>query len=117
MSKIDLVYVIENNQPDENAASGVDIDLARAERFAETIGGKIREFTEKPRWHGKTPDNGRAVLILYRTVRTNRGRIIVARFGSEGKWLAEDHDLRLTYLERDFVIGWREMPEIDEVHT
>ena len=36
------------------------------------------------------------------------------RFGSEAKWVAEDHDGRLTYLDEGTVVGWQEMPVLPE---
>jgi hypothetical protein len=43
-----------------------------------------------------------------------RPSVIVAIFGSEGKWVALDHDLRRTYLDEGTVLGWCELPDIPE---
>ncbi len=114
---IERVYVIENNQPNENEASGLDTELARAERFAKVIGGTIRVFVEEKRWTParQPPNNGRRVLVTYARRATILPLLIVARFGSEAKWVAEDHDGRLTYLEEGTVVGWQEMPAVPEV--
>lgn len=66
-------------------------------------------------WAQEPPDNSRLVLALYRR-HLPQGviQVIVAEFGSEGRWLARDHDYRLTYLDSISVLGWRELPDVPD---
>lgn len=108
---IERVYVIENNLEGPMRAAGFDENPERAERFREAIKGVTRVFVEEREWRTAAvpPSHGRPVLALMVGVR----RPIVAVFGSESKWLALDHDGRLTYLGES-VLVWCEMPELPE---
>lgn len=61
------------------------------------------------------PDNARTVLVVWKLTHRILASLIVARFGSEGMWMAEDHDGRLTYLDPGTVVGWQELPNIPEI--
>jgi len=85
----------------------------------------MRVFVEEVPWvvalggRALPPDTSRTVLALYRPHHRplTRARLITAEYGSEGKWLAIDHDFRLTELDPGTVLGWREMPEVPEQFT
>lgn len=86
------------------------LTLARA---AYARGGEVAWQAPDP-----PPDSARNVLALYRRHQpAGVVQVIVAEFGSEGKWLARDHDYRLTYLDEDTVFGWRELPGVARQFT
>lgn len=111
---IERVYVIENNLDGPMQASGFDVNPERAERFREAIKGVTRVFVEERPWiTARAPDNSRLVLALYASggVTGSKYRPMVARFGSEGKWVAESYDYSLNVLGPGTVLAWRELPE------
>ncbi len=116
---IERVYVCESESP--LGSSLVTTDSEQAEKFVKLWfleKPKQRVFTEERGWQSVTlpPNNSRNVLVMCH-LRHGRTRVIVALFGSESKWVAEDHDLRRTYLSEGTVTGWRELPEMNEVFT
>jgi len=113
---IERVYVVEHNYPNPTKHLFATRDEADS-RIVGMAGSTVRVFTEEKSWTParEPPDNGRKVLAVYSRRMTMLPTLIVARFGSEGKWVAEDHDMRVTYLDQGTVIGWREMPVFPEV--
>lgn len=112
---IERVYVCD---PIHDTSPIITGDRSSADSYHSTFGGPPpRVFTEDRPWSPARvpPDSGRKVLAAYARRATMLPTLIVARFGSEGKWVAEDHDMRVTYLDQGTVIGWQEMPVFPEV--
>ncbi len=106
------IYVLDHAHPDLHRHVHETPEAART--MHEQVPGTLRVFTEEPRWvTDRAPDNGRTVLALFtRHHIQSKPQIIIAFFGSEGKWCAEDHNGRVTYLDNALVHGWRELPEV-----
>ncbi len=68
-------------------------------------------MSDETSWKSGEPTNARPVLARYDRHSRGHWRAIVAFVGSEGKWMALDHDERITYLQPGCVFGWREIPE------
>jgi hypothetical protein len=116
---IERVYVCESAS-NSNEATLLTTDPEQSEEFMRLpfLQKTSRVFVEEQTWNTqRAPDNPRAVLALYASGgRTgSKPRPIVAVFGSEGKWVAEDHNYRRTYLDPGTVLGWRELPQEPDV--
>jgi hypothetical protein len=71
------------------------------------------EFEKISDWTVTThPAHTRPVLALFRLTYHSKPRVIVAVYGSEGRWVAEDHNQRRTYLDATSILAWREQPAI-----
>lgn len=84
-----------------------DVVLCLSAQEPELLTRLVRMATQRADlWNAtaRTP-SGRSKLLLL----TDSGPII-GFYGSEGKWLAYDHDGRTTYLDQGVVLGWRELP-------
>ena len=112
---IKRVYVCQSKEV--RGSEHLTSDLDSANRYAKHMPGAVmRVFTEEVPWIlAPPPDHRREVLVLYRKHdMLQQVRVIVGCYGSEGKWLAYDHDRRTTYLDDAAVLGWRELPEVPE---
>lgn len=111
---IDRVYVVQHDYPNPIPHFFTKPEDAHS-RTEGMPGSTVRVFVEEQLWTlAPTPGSSRAVFALHRRRDNIKPKIIVAIFGSESKWLALDHDGRLTYLEEGTVLGWREMPTVPE---
>lgn len=112
---IERIYVTSNNLEGEGWAEGWDANPESAERFRAAINGTTRVFTEERPWiTDRAPDSSREVEAVWASGWPTGPlpRLIIAVFGSEGKWCAVGHDLRRTILEKGTVLAWRELPEL-----
>ncbi len=99
----DRIYVLDHAHPTLHRHVCGTAEGART--MHEQVPGTLRVFTEEQPWiTDHAPDHKRTVIVLF------HGRQIMAFFGSEGKWCAEDHTYRVTYLDNAQVQGWCEQP-------
>lgn len=112
---IDRVYVVDHAHPDPH--SHAVLSAAEAQTIMDQVEGELRMFVEARPWFPakSPPDNRRRVMVCCKSPVHLLPQLIFGRFGSEGKWVAEDHDGRLTYLDPWLVVGWQETPTLPEV--
>lgn len=106
----DRIYVLDHAHPSLHRHV---LDTEQGARtMHDQVPGTLRVFTEEKPWvTDRAPDSPRTVQAVYAPGWPTgpRPRLITAVFGSEGVWVAEDHDWRRTCLKPGTVLAWRDL--------